>query len=52
MIQKICGKIDNVSEETVSLELSGIFYEVLIPSGLAESLRSMSREGRPVTLYT
>jgi len=52
VIQKICGKIDNVGEETISLELGGIFYEVLIPSGLSESLRVLSREGRPVTLYT
>jgi Holliday junction DNA helicase RuvA len=52
VIQKICGKIDSVGEETISLELGGIFYEVLIPSGLAESLRVLSREGRPVTLYT
>lgn len=52
MIQKICGKIDSVGEETISLELGGIFYEVLIPSGLAEPLRNLAREGRPVTLYT
>jgi len=52
MIQKICGKIDNVSDETVTLEVGGIYYEILIPSGLAEPLRNQAREDRPVTLYT
>ena len=52
MIQKICGKIDSVSDETVTLEVGGIFYEILIPSGLAEPLKNQAREDRPVTLYT
>ena len=52
MIQKICGKIDSVSDDSVTLELGGIFYEIMIPSGLAESLRNLARENRPATLYT
>ncbi len=52
MIQKICGKIDGVTEDAVTLELGGIYYEVLIPSGLAEPLRNLAREDHPVTLYT
>ncbi len=52
MIQKICGKIDSVGEESISLELGGLFYEVLIPSGLAEPLKHQAKEDRPVTLYT
>ena len=52
MIQKICGKIDSVSDETVTVEVGGIYYEILIPSGLAEPLRNQARENRPVMLYT
>lgn len=52
MIQKICGRIDSVGEETVTLELEGIYYEIMIPSGLAEPLRNQARENRPVMLYT
>ena len=52
MIQKIRGKIDSVGEETVTLEVGGIFYEIMIPSGLAEPLKNQAREERPVTLHT
>jgi len=52
VIQKICGRIDGVTDETVTLELEGIFYEILIPSGLAEPLRHQAKEERAVTLYT
>ncbi len=52
MIQKICGKIDTVTDETVTLELGGIFYEILIPSGLAEPLRNQAKQDFPVLLYT
>jgi Holliday junction DNA helicase RuvA len=52
VIQKICGRIDSVGEDTVTLELAGIYYEVLIPSGLAEPLKHQAREDRSVTLYT
>jgi len=52
VIQKICGKIDSVGDDTVTLELGGIFYEILIPSGLAEPLKHQAREDHPVTLYT
>ena len=52
MIQKIRGNIDSVGDETVTLELGGIFYEILIPSGLAEPLRHQAKENNPVLLYT
>jgi Holliday junction DNA helicase RuvA len=52
VIQKICGKIDSVIDDSVTLEVGGIYYEIMIPSGLAEPLRNQAREDRPVTLHT
>jgi len=52
VIQKICGRIDSVSEDAVTLEVGGIYYEIMIPSGLAEPLRNQARENRPATLFT
>ena len=52
MIQKICGRIDSVGEDTVTLELNGLFYEIMIPSGLSEPLKNQARANNPVTLYT
>jgi len=52
VIQKIRGIIDSVGEDTVTLEVNGIFYEILIPSGLVEPLKNQARESHPVTLYT
>ena len=52
MIQKICGRIDNVGDDTVTLELGGLFYEVLIPSGLADPLKNQAKQDLTVTLYT
>lgn len=52
MIDKISGKIENVGEDTVTIDLGGLYYEVLIPSGLAEPLKNQARQGLSVTLYT
>jgi len=52
VINKINGKIDNVGEDSVTIELGGVFYEVMIPSGLAEPLKQRAREGLAVSLYT
>jgi Holliday junction DNA helicase RuvA len=52
MISKIKGIIDAVSEESVTLQVDGLFYEILIPSGLAEPLRKQSQEKHDVMLYT
>jgi holliday junction DNA helicase RuvA len=52
VIQKICGRIDSVTEDSVTLELGGIFYEIMIPSGLAEPLKKQAMEDHPVTLHT
>ena len=52
MIQKISGKIDSVADDSVTIDLNGLFYEIMIPSGLAEPLRHQARQGLSVTLYT
>jgi Holliday junction DNA helicase RuvA len=52
MISKICGKIDSINDDAVTLELGGVFYEIFIPSGLAEPLRNQAKRDHQVVLYT
>jgi len=49
LISRLRGIIESVSENRVEVSLSGIFYEVLIPTYLEQTLRS--RKGDEVELF-
>ncbi len=52
MISQIEGKIAKLTEETVTINLGGLYHELMIPSGLYNTLRDAKAEGREVMLHT
>jgi len=50
MISRITGNIIQLREDRVTLEHNGIAYDILIPSGIVQRLRSL--RGKEVTFYT
>jgi Holliday junction DNA helicase RuvA len=52
MISQITGKISHLSEYSVTLFLNGLYYELMIPSGLHSRLRNVSSDGAEITLHT
>ncbi|KPJ50771.1 MAG: hypothetical protein AMJ41_00850 [candidate division Zixibacteria bacterium DG_27] len=52
MISKIRGRLTDIGEETVTVEVSNLFYEILVPSALTEQLKSNGRLEQEVELYT
>jgi len=54
MITKIHGRLSGMRGDAAIVEVGGIFYEVLLPSGLAERMarRSDLDDGPPITLHT
>ena len=52
MISQIQGKISKLTEEQVTLELNGLFYELMIPSGLHSELKEARAASSEISLYT
>jgi holliday junction DNA helicase RuvA len=52
MISKIKGILDSVDETLVVVNVGGLFYEVMLPSALAESMHNTAAVGNEITLYT
>ncbi|SYZ72959.1 putative Holliday junction ATP-dependent DNA helicase RuvA [Candidatus Zixiibacteriota bacterium] len=52
MISRISGKVINLTEDVVTIELNGLYYDVMIPSGLYDRLRDVQLSGNNVTLHT
>jgi Holliday junction DNA helicase RuvA len=52
MISQIRGKISKLTEETVTVEIGGIYYELMIPSGLYNQLKDIGDAGSDVDLHT
>ncbi|MBU0982601.1 MAG: hypothetical protein KKA42_01940 [candidate division Zixibacteria bacterium] len=52
MISRITGKLTQIHDQYALVENGGIFYEVLLPSGLAERMKNNGRIGQPVTFET
>ncbi len=52
MISRLRGILAQVSDQWALVENSGLFYEVLVPSGLAERLKDNGRIGHEITFET
>lgn len=52
MISQIRGKVSKVNEDAVTLELNGLYYELMIPSGLFSELRDAYDGDTEIALHT
>ena len=52
MISKILGKLDHVDDSTATVNVGGLFYEIMLPSALAESLRNREILAKDILFYT
>ncbi len=52
MISQIKGKISKLTEEMVTIELNGLHYELMIPSGLYDELKQARDTGSDIMLHT
>jgi len=52
MISQITGKISKLTEEMVTVELNGLHYELMIPSGLFDELKKSRDNNSEITLHT
>ncbi|UCD95176.1 MAG: hypothetical protein JSU69_03755 [Candidatus Zixiibacteriota bacterium] len=52
MISQIRGRISKLTEESVTVELNGLSYELMIPSGLYDELKQVRLSGAEINLHT
>lgn len=52
MISRIAGKLVALTDGVATLRVGGVFYELLIPSGLHETLKSSLNSDTTITLHT
>jgi len=52
MISRISGKLIALLDDTATLQVGGICYNLFIPSGLVETLKSYLNEDTSITLHT
>jgi holliday junction DNA helicase RuvA len=52
MISRIKGILDSIDETTSVVSVGGLYYEVMLPSALAESMHNTTAVGNEITLYT
>lgn len=52
MISRIYGKLTKVTDQFALIENGGVFYEVMIPSALAERLKDSGKVGHEVSFDT
>ena len=52
MISQITGQVKRLTESSVTLFLNGLYYELMIPSGLYSQLKNAASNGSEITLYT
>lgn len=52
MISRISGTLSRVSDDTALIENEGVFYEIMLPSALAERLRDEGKIGQAIAFDT
>jgi Holliday junction DNA helicase RuvA len=51
MISRIKGTLDYIDDTTATVNVGGLYYEIMLPSALAESLRNTSTIGSEITFH-
>ena len=52
MISRITGKLNSITDQYALIDNNGIFYEILIPSALADRLKEDGKVGAPISFET
>ncbi len=52
MISQITGQVKKLTESSVTLFLNGLYYELMIPSGLHSQLKNAASNGSEISLFT
>jgi holliday junction DNA helicase RuvA len=52
MISRISGRLIALADDAATLQVGGICYNLYVPSGLVETLKSYLNEDTVITLYT
>lgn len=52
MISRIHGKLNRITDQFALIENGGVFYEVMVPSALAERLKESGKVGETISLDT
>ncbi len=52
MISRITGKISHLGDDQVTLELNGLHYDLMIPSGIHDKLKDAQSGDSTITLFT
>jgi len=51
MIARIRGILDIIDGSLATVNVGGIYYEIMLPSALAESLKSKAKPGSPIAFH-
>ena len=52
MISRISGKLTQITDHTALVENGGVYYEIMLPSALADRLKENSRVGDDISFET
>jgi Holliday junction DNA helicase RuvA len=52
MISKIRGLLDRVEDSTASVDVGGLYYEIMLPSALVDSLKKNGAAGSEIEFHT
>ncbi|MDF1543655.1 MAG: Holliday junction ATP-dependent DNA helicase RuvA [bacterium] len=52
MINRIKGKLDSITDQYALIDNNGIYYQILVPSALADRLKENGKVGEPISFET